>query len=81
MKQRPHITLVDGKVCHETLRGKVSEPTVIKLSMSKGLICVGCSYITPEAMKFIYNKYVQLFESNAQFENIIQEGFDGGCND
>ena len=62
---RPLITLSKGKICHN---GKPC-----KVFMRRGKISVACSDITPEALDWLLDKYLENFDEEKS-SILVQEG-------
>lgn len=62
---RPLISLSQGKICHN---GKPC-----KIVMRRGKISIACSDITPEALDWLIDKYLQNFDEGKSAV-VVQEG-------
>lgn len=70
--ERIVIRFTQGRLMHNKEAGTVFESSVAKFSITKDLISIGCTDITPEAAKFILDKYNEFFPPVRSDRIIIQ---------
>jgi len=78
--KRPTVVMHEDKVVHLRYHGKCMSFTPAKVSMTKHMISVGCTDVSPEVVAYLHKQYEKHFIDKPD-NVIIQNGetLDGNC--